>query len=137
MAYVAPTLEQFKTRFPSFANVPAATLEMVFAEAVNAVGETWTERDRPLAVMYLAAHLLASEGYGVSEAGDAAGGGGAATLGQVRKRKVGDVETEFGGVARSSAGDGGTGIAGSYSTTEYGKRYLRLLRLNHPGPVTV
>jgi hypothetical protein len=137
MVYVPPTLDQFKTRFPSFANVPEATLEMIFAEAVNAVGETWTERDRPLAVMYFAAHLLASEGYGVSEAGDAAGGGGAATLGQVRKRKVGDVEVEFGGVSRSSSGGGGVGTAAWLSTTEYGKRYLRLLRLNHPGPLVV
>lgn len=133
-----PTIEQFKTRFPSFASVPADVLEAVFNEALGSVGDTWTVRDRPLAVMYLAAHLLASEGYGVSAAGDGAGGGGAAVLGPVRKRKVGDVETEFSGVSRLGGGSSGSGsITAGLATTVYGQRYLRLLRLNHPGPVVV
>lgn len=137
MAY-PPTIEEFKARFPSFANVPADVLEAVFNEALGSVGDTWTERDRPLAVMYLAAHLLASEGYGVSEAGDGAGGGGAAILGPARKRKVGDVEVEFAGVSRLGGGSTGAGsITSGFLTTVYGQRYLRLLRLNHPGPVTV
>jgi hypothetical protein len=135
MTYVPPTAADFLARFPSFSEVAPSALNAILAEAVNAVGATWTERDRPLAVMYLAAHLLAGEGFGV--AGGGPGGGGAAVTGPVRRRKVGDVETEFSGVSRLGGGSSSGGAAAEFQTTVYGKRYLRLLRLNHPGPLVV
>lgn len=123
MAWTAPTVAEFKTRFPVFASVPDATIQMLLDEAVGDVGETWAERDRTSAILYLSAHLLASEGAGVL----GPGGSGAAITGAVKRRKVGDTETEF-------MGTGGIkdGPLGAYFSTLYGRRYMELMRRNFP-----
>lgn len=125
--YVEPTAEDLKVRFPEFAPVSDTLVALILAEAIPMVGPSWIERDRRPAQLYLAAHLLAMEG----EPGRTTTGNGVAVSGPVKRRKVGDVETEFTGAA-SSAG-GSTPI---YAQTLYGQRYLNLLRLNFP-PVAV
>lgn len=130
MAYTPPTLADFRTRFPVFASVPDPTVQAVLNEAIASVGETWVEKDRFPATLYLAAHLLASEGFG----GASAGGGGAAVTGAVKRRKVGDVETEYSGIARAASG---TGALASYYLTIYGQRYVALLRMNFPAVMVV
>ncbi|AGC35706.1 virion structural protein [Rhizobium phage RHEph06] len=127
MTWTAPTPAEFKIRFPQFASVDDATVQMILDEAVAEVGETWIEAYRTPGVLYLAAHLLASQGLGYS-----AGGGGAAVTGAVKRRKVGDVETEFAGVAGGSSGD----LSG-YGTTVFGQQFLRLQRKNFPAVAVV
>lgn len=131
MAWIPPTLADFRTRFPVFAAVPDETAEAVLAEAIANVGGTFIERDRTPAILYLTAHLLAADGW-LSGAG--AGGGGAAVTGPIRSRTVGDVSVTFAGVS-SKAGDGS--IVGQYLSTVYGQRYLALLRLNSPAILVV
>jgi hypothetical protein len=131
VAYVQPTAADLKARFPEFAPVADATVTALLDEATARVGESWVERDRRIAQLYLAAHLLASEG----EPHRTTGGLGASvvTTGVVKRRRVGDVETEFAG----ATGGAGGGTAGSLATTVYGQRYLELQRLNFPAVAVV
>lgn len=125
--YVEPTAADLKARFPEFAPVSDALVNRILAEAIPMVGPSWVERDRRPAQMYLTAHLLAMEG----EPGRTTTGNGVAVSGPVKRRKVGDVETEFAGASASAGGS-----RSIYAQTLYGQRYLALLRLNFP-PVAV
>ena len=130
MPYSPPSVSDFTTRFPAFASVAAPTLEAVLAEAIAQVGDSWIEGDRRAAQLYLTAHLLVMEGQPAASAGAALQ---VLTQGQVKRFKVGDVETEFAG----AAGSGGSGgYVSAYDSTEYGRRYLVLLRRSFP-PVWV
>lgn len=128
MAYTPPNAAALKARFPEFAAVPDAIINLILAEAEAQVGECWIERDRSPATLYLAAHMLAMEG----EPGRSAGATGGATSGPVKRRKVGDVETEFAGFS-----GGGGGAATGYAASAYGQRYLDLLRKNFPAVAVV
>lgn len=128
MPYTKPTTEQFKARFPQLVSTPDATVQVFLDEADGEVGETWTEKDRALAVLYLAAHLLVSQGA----SGASPGGGGAAPAGAIKRRKVGDVETEYFGTDATA-----TITISSTASTPYGKRYLELMRKNFPAVVVV
>lgn len=126
--YTEPTATDLKARFPEFASVADPTLDLILAEAIGQVGETWIERDRRPAQLYLAAHMLAMEGEPARSSG-ATGGG---VTGPMKSRTVGDVRTEFAGFS----GAGGATTDAGYETTAYGKQFLRLLRLNFP-PIAV
>ena len=129
MAYVAPTAADLKARFPEFTAVSDVLVNLILAEAKAQVGETWLERDRKTATLYLAAHMLAMEG----EPGRSAGGTSGGTSGPVRRRKVGDVETEFAGFGSSASG----ASASDYGLTAYGRLFFDLLRKNFPGVAVV
>lgn len=123
MAYVTPTIDDLKGLWPVFASIPDATLTAWLSRAINRVGTQWPEDVRADAQLYLAAHLLATQG-----AGDASGT--IATNGAVKRDKVGDTETEFAGFSNS-------GRAGIYGSTAYGLEYFRLLQIYFGGPVVV
>lgn len=127
MDYTAPTAADLKARFPEFVAVSDTLVGLILAEAVPQVGETWVERDRNPATLYLAAHMLAMEG----EPGRSQSGQGSAATGPVRRRKVGDVETEFAGYGASEYGRSG------YGASEYGRRFAELMRRNFPAAVVV
>lgn len=130
MPYVPPTATTFKARYPEFAPVSDILVNLVLAEAIDAVGETWLERDRAKAQMYLAAHTLAMEG----EPSRTTTGQGTGTTGPVKRFTVGDVTTEFAGAGASSGGaTGGSG----YLQTNYGRMYLESLRKNFPAVAVV
>lgn len=133
MAWTPPSVADLKARFPIFANVDETTLQLILNEAIAEVGVEWIEQDRAPAALYLSAHLLAGEGLAGATG---TGGGGAAITGAVKKRKVGDVEVEFAGVASTGGGSGGWG-ASPYDSTIYGQRYLLLLRRNFPAVAVV
>lgn len=124
MAYVPPTAADLKARFPELATVPDTLVDLILAEASAQVGDTWIERDRNPAALYLAAHMLAIEG----EPGRSKSNGADATgaSGPLKRFKVGDLETEFAGFGSVS------GDFGNYGLTAYGQRYLELLRKNFP-----
>lgn len=132
MAWTSPTVDELKARFPLFANVDDSILQLILDEAVADVGVTWVDKDRTPAVLYLAAHLLATQGFAGATG---TGGGGAAITGAIKKRKVGDVETEFAGAA--GAGSDGWGSSPFYDSTVYGQMFLRLLRRNFPAIAVV
>lgn len=129
MAYVPPTAESFKLRYPEFAPVSDALITLVLNEAIDQVGETWLERDRARAQMLLAAHTLTLEG----EPARTTTGKSSAGTGAIKRRKVGDVEVEFATPGGSSGGSVGNGFA----STTYGIEYMRLMRLNFPTAIAV
>ncbi len=132
VAYVQPKVSDFKARFPEFADVDDAFIQLWLDDAYTRFGECWYERDRALAQMLWVAHVLALAGYG---AGGSGAGGGGAVNGPVKRRKVGDVEVEFAGL---SAGAGSGGGANDYlSSTQYGRMLALLMRLNFPAVAAV
>jgi hypothetical protein len=127
MAYVEPIVADLKARFPEFNAVDVATLAAVLDEAIDYVGDDWLESDRVRAQLYLAAHILASEG----EPARSASGKGIASTGVVRRKRVGPIDVEY-----VHAGDGGdSGIP--LSSTVYGQRFLVLLAQNVGGAYVV
>jgi hypothetical protein len=130
MAYVAPTPTTFKARYPEFTAVSDVLVQLVLDEAIAQVGDTWLERDRARAQMLLAAHMLTMEG----EPARTNTGSGVGLSGAVKRRKVGDVETEFAGLG--GGGSGGS-VATGYAATIYGQQYLTLLRQNFPAIAVV
>ena len=132
MAYVQPTPAAFKARFPNFSEVDNAYIQLLLDDAILRFGDGWYERDRALAQMLFVAHVLASEG---AVDGSGGSGGGSASTGNVKRRKVGDVEVEFAGLSAASSGGG---ALGDYlSGTMYGRQLLLLMRLNFPAITVV
>lgn len=124
MAYVSPTASTFKARFPEFAALGDTYVDLLLAEARQSTDAEWyNQDDRAPAEMYLAAHKAAGEGRLID-----ASGGGINTTGPIKRRKVGDVETEFAGLSGGS-GDG-SGNNNPYLSTSYGRSYWELLRRN-------
>ena len=79
--------------------------------------------------MLWVAHTLTMEG----EPGRTASGVGAAGTGQIKRDKVGDVETEFNVATASASGD----LNGIYGSTAYGREFLSLMRRNFPAILAV
>ncbi len=125
------TVEMVKARFPEMGNVPDSVIQLVISEALPQVGESWIERDRQPAMLYLVAHMLAMQGYPASASG-AAGSG--ATTGPMKRHKVGDVEVEFAGVA---TGGGISGSNGFFNATAYGQQFALYMRRNFPAVAVV
>lgn len=124
MSYDAPTPADFKARFPIFANVPDPTIQIFLTEAGAHIDDSWEESDYQPAIMYLAAHLYATDN---SAAGSTPITGG----------RRGPLSSEsFSGMSRSYGSAGGNSNTGSaaseYGATEYGRRYWQLLKNNKP-----
>lgn len=130
MPYVAPTLAEFRARYAEFAPVGDALVQAVLVEAQASVSTSWVERDYAPAIMLLTAHLLLSEDAIQKAQGSVSYGDYA---GPITKEKVGEVEVSYGGGATASSG--ASGGSDDYSSTEYGRRFLRLLRLTFAGPM--
>jgi len=129
MAHVIPTYADFIARFPVFADRSQAVIEALITEAAGTVDTDWLERDYAPAILYLTAHLLANE---ESEAGDDV------DVGTGVSNAV--ASESFGGMSISyAAADDGGSLNDSelYGNTEFGRRFLRLLRLNKPAVVIV
>lgn len=130
MALALPSASVFKIRFPAFAAVNDDLVALVLAEARAWVDETWITADQQPAVMLYAAHVLTSESYGNGATG-LAGSAPVEVSGPVTSIQVGDVKTTFakpegsGSTNSNSSGDG-------FAATDYGKRFLQLLRRNSP-----
>lgn len=130
MTYETPTAANLKERYPAFASTSDQVVEMFLAEASSYVGSNWTEADYRLGMMSVAAHNLSSEGYGAAIQVPTPH----AVLGaSIKRRKVGDVETEYNVAAPSS----GASLQSMLSSTPFGRTYLRLVRIYGAGPRAV
>jgi hypothetical protein len=134
MPYVLPTATTLKAKFPTFASVADATITLAIAEAGASVDTTWVEADYQPAVLYLAAHIMTLDGVVIS-ASDLGGAAGVINAGLVSEMKVGDVAVKLGGSSGSGSGGSGSGVG--LAATGYGRRYLELLRRNHPAVALV
>jgi hypothetical protein len=64
MAYSAPTPANLKARYPAFAAVADATVQVWLDDAARYTDATWPDLDRAAGVMAHAAHKLAELGAG-------------------------------------------------------------------------
>lgn len=133
MAYVIPTTAEFKARYQAFSALSDAAISPVLADAVRTVGQPtatrWVEADYAPAIMLLTAHWLITEGALTGGAASNAG----EFAGPITKKRVGDIETSY-GFAPSGAGSSASG-SGDFERTEYGRRYLAMMRANFAGPM--
>lgn len=127
MPYTVPTRDQFTTRFPIFVDKSDEAIDAALLEASGQVDETWREQDYQIALMYLAAHLLATDN---SEEGEEPQVGAAA--GQVASESFGGMSISYASTSESNAAN-----KSQWGTTEYGRRYYGYLTKNRYGPVVV
>ncbi len=123
MAYSPVTATDLKTRFPAFATLDNATVELWLDDARIVVTDAWIEADRAPAESLLAAHYLTLNGHGAS--------GGA--VGNLAAMGV----TDFKSASMSVSFDAGrvnSLVSGDYSATTYGAQFLVHLRRNRGGP---
>jgi hypothetical protein len=135
MPYTLPTATTFKAKFPTFAPVADATIDLAIAEAGSSVDTTWIERDYQPAILYLAAHIMTIDGV-LAAAVDIDDASSVINSGLVTEMKVGDVAVKLAS-GSSGSGSGSGGSAFGYGSTAYGQRYLDLLRRNHPAVALV
>lgn len=130
MAYVAPTPEEFKAAFPSFADVSDDAVQAALDEAALYVDACWIEDFRRPAVMLYAAHALTLQGLGTGAESQAAAVGAS----DARRIRSGSFELE----RTSSASSGGAAtVPDPWGMTSFGRRFYALLRRNRGGPFVV
>jgi hypothetical protein len=120
--YTAPTAQDLRAKFPTFAGVDDAVIAEALADAARVVDESWTEDDFRTGRLLYAAHTLTLDGYGGSA--DVAGYQAAG----VRSLSSGQLSVSFG----DSVANGST-----LGTTSFGRRYLELASRNVGGPLVI
>jgi L-aminopeptidase/D-esterase-like protein len=124
-----PTLDDFNTRFPAFGDFDPDQAQACLTEAINTVDNSWRDLDYVPAILYLTAHLLATDNAAAGD--DISVGAGTGAI----------ASESFGGMSVSYATSGGNNAAAvessAYATTSYGRRYYGLLKANKTGPVVV
>lgn len=123
MAYTAATPTILKAAFPSFAAVADDTVAYWITRAQRSVDASWTEDDRQMGEMLLAAHLMTLQGLGTGAEASAAAEG----TGDYKTIRTGSVTLER--FDRTS--DAAQGQLGS---TSYGRQFATLARQNVGGP---
>lgn len=145
----APTIEEFRTRFPEFVNISDAQVQIAIDDASCWADSSWISNGCPnctTAIAFLAAHFLALGLYAADMLPDTLppetpGGptiiaGGQVTSLHFESMSVGFAGPQAVGVA-GSGGPSGIGDSYSISATIYGQRYLELLKVNKPAVLVV
>lgn len=126
---VDPLQQQFHARFPEFTE-DDSTISLYIQDAARVVNANtaWTTADKPIATVYLAAHLLMMHKLAASaySSASAIGAGGA-----VRSISVEDRTVSFATPNQSTSLNSKTGL----SQTIYGQQYLDMLRRVSGGTV--
>lgn len=125
MAYTEPTPDDLKARYPAFADVADATVQVYLDDTVTSVDGSWREADYIPAKVAKAAHEMALVGIGKRSEAE---GWAAAGLNRIQS---GNFNASFSD-AKVSAASGGT-----LKATPYGQAYLRILKRNKGGPRVV
>lgn len=128
MPYTKPTVAEFQARFPIFEDADEAAIQIVLDEAFNSIDETWRELDFQPAILYLAAHLLATDNSGEGEEVEF----GNAGAGAVASESFGGMSISY---SQGNSSAGSLSASEAYGSTSYGRRFLQLLRANRGGPV--
>lgn len=114
MAHTAPTLQNFRDRFPEFEDEEDEIVEQALTDAGRFVGTKWTETDYPVGIMLLAAHFVQT-------------GAGGYDSGGLRSVSIGSISVTY---ADPSA-------VTELSKSSYGTRFIQLRRVNTQGPLIV
>ena len=126
MAYTIPTAANLIARYPAFANVATATIDVHIADAASdSVDTSWPEAYYAPAIAAKAAHEMALLGLGSqSEAAGYAAAG-------VTSIRSGNFQASFSADTVKKASGGGL------DATYYGRAYKALLRKAKGGPRVV
>lgn len=127
MAYVAPTVDEFRAQFGEFAALQDADILKYIELAKLFVDETWLEADYKPALLYLAAHYAAMARSAALLSGVGGGSGS-----YVRSVSFGDRRIVYGTPAGGVAAEAKMPTESLFGTTMYGQLYLLLLRRNAP-----
>lgn len=119
MAYVEPTLSDFRDRFPALSAVPDARVEYWLAHH-DPVTDAWDEGDYAPGILELTAHNLVVNG-------ETATGDAAAMAGVTRFRSA-SMDVSFSEAAANSGLDAG------WAGSKYGQMFAVRLRRNVSGP---
>lgn len=136
MPYVVPTTAELKLRFPIFQAVAEPILQGAIDEGSNRVDRTWREVDYQSAIMLFAAHTLTMDGQGT---------GREAKFAALAEAGISSIKISSLAISLRKAGAEGVTSTGSFRSapfgtlrsTSFGKRFLDLMRLNHPAVVVV
>lgn len=122
MPYTIPTTDDFFTRFPIFEDKDEDMVAAIIAEAASNIDDSWREADYQPAILYLAAHMIATDN---TDAGTEAEIGGPNIVSS----------ESFSGMSVSYQNNASQpGVSQSqFGLTEYGRRYYALLIKNKPG----
>ena len=120
MPYTVPTASEFKARHAKFDAVADGVVDALLAEASRTVTEDWHEDDYQDGAMYLAAHLIISEG--LADAAPSV----ANTSGALVKLKADETEATFDTPGKRMSGN----LAAVYGSTFYGRRFLEIAQRN-------
>jgi hypothetical protein len=126
MAYDVPTAANLKAKYPAFADVADATVDVHLADAsTTAVDTSWREADYAPAIMAFAAHRMALLDIGAH--------GQAASFARqgVTSYRSGSYGVSFDADKAKAA------ASGTLDATPYGQEYKRLLGANKSGPRVV
>lgn len=122
MTYTRPTLEAFKTLYPAFTTLTQLQFDAWAKKAEARVGENYGNEQQD-ATELLTAHLLATNGVGVSAASATLASTGATSF-----RSGSFSATISEGVATARA-------KGGYGATSYGTQFAEIQRRLFGGPV--
>ena len=128
MAYTAPTIADFRARFPRFTEsvVVDATVQYALDRGSRNVDETWTEGDYSEAIMLYAAGWLTTQGLGGGAEAEAAAAGASG----FKVMKSGALSLE-----RFDNGSGGAAGGGDpVLATADGQAFATLRQQNVGGP---
>lgn len=111
-----------KAAFPAFAAVANSVITMWLTRAARIVDSSWADDDRAYAQALLAAHYMVEQGLGTGAEAEMAANGASG------------FKTMRSGSLTLERFDSGSGAAGGFSGTSYGRQFLPLLRANRGGP---
>ena len=122
MPYLVPAPADLAARFTAFAALPPPARAGALAEAGARVDTSWLASDYPIAIMLLAAHTLTLDGLGTGA--EAA----APPAGALRNKSL-----RSGGLSLDrERPPRGAAAPSMLAETTYGRRFLALLKVNHP-----
>jgi hypothetical protein len=121
--HVVPTPKDIKARFPEFAGLADSTIAFAIEVAKRSVDVTWTAADHAIALAYLTAHILVTDGKMADNAA------AASAVGPLVSESLGDASWTF---AQKASVVGLSGMSAELATTSYGQRFLLLQRSNFP-----
>ena len=128
--YDPVTTDDFIARFPIFADAEQTQLDALLLEAQGIVTTTWRAADYKPAILYYMAHMLALDGS--QEDGEVAvGPSGAGQI--IASESISGMSVSY----FNSAASRSSKSESDYATTEYGRRFARLLDLNFYGPLVI
>lgn len=128
------TLDDFRKRFPIFEETEDDTISALIEEATGQIDTSWRSADYRPAIMYLTAHLTATDNSADTDAVEI---GAAGSSGAIASESFGGMSISYASGGGASSQSGSLSSNDQYGTTEYGRRYLALLRKNVPAVLAI